>query len=196
MTDADVDGSHIRTLLLTFFYRQMPELLERGYIFTAQPPLYKLKKGKQEMYIRDEKELNEHLLSDLLDETKLLVNKKGESIRGQALAKLIEQNEKVQNIISSLTFQYPNELLQSMMYVKRLSDLKNEKLVKEWSAKLKKKLRNKEKNKIKTRKKPQKRQQNQRNRLNLLERTLVRKLNHGYGKLKSTPRTKPSGILQ
>ena len=97
MTDADVDGSHIRTLLLTFFYRQMPELLEKGFIYTAQPPLYKLKKGKQEVYVRDDEELREQLLAEVLDETRLVLNKKGESIGGGALSNLFSQNQKDQD---------------------------------------------------------------------------------------------------
>ena len=127
MTDADVDGSHIRTLLLTFFYRQMPELLEKGYIYTAQPPLYKLKKGKQEVYVRNDKELRNHLLAEVLDETQLVLNKKGESIRGQALSKLISQHQRVQDSITTLSLQYPEEFLQAMMYIGRLTDLKQDK---------------------------------------------------------------------
>ena len=140
MTDADVDGSHIRTLLLTFFYRQMPELLEKGFIYTAQPPLYKLKKGKQEVYVRDDEELKEQLLAEVLDETRLVLNKKGESIGGGALSKLISQHQKAQDSVISLTHQYPEEILQASMYVKQLPDLKNDKKVKSWSKKLQERL--------------------------------------------------------
>ena len=140
MTDADVDGSHIRTLLLTFFYRQMPELLEKGFIYTAQPPLYKLKKGKQEVYVRDDGELREQLLAEVLDETRLVLNKKGESIGGEALSKLIAQYQKAQDSVISLTHQYPEEILQASMYVKQLSDLKSDKKVKDWSKKLQERL--------------------------------------------------------
>ncbi len=118
----------------------MPELLEKGYIYTAQPPLYKLKKGKQEVYVRDDDELREQLIAEVLDETQLVINKKGESISGQALGKLISQHKKVTNAITTLAQQYPEELIESMMYVDKLEDLKNPKKSKDWCKQLENRL--------------------------------------------------------
>jgi len=143
MTDADVDGSHIRTLLLTLFYRQMPELIEKGYIYIAQPPLYKLKKGKQETYVKDDSELRELLVAEILDDAKLVLNKKGESITGQALGKFISQHEKVQNILKGLTHIYPVELLEGIKHTQLLKGLEDDKEVKKWASALEKYLNDK-----------------------------------------------------
>ena len=134
MTDADVDGSHIRTLLLTLFYRQMPELIEKGYIYIAQPPLYKLKKGKQETYVKDDAELRELLVAEILDDAHLVLNKKGESISGEALGKFISQHEKIQLLVNGLTHSYPIDLLESIKHVEILSGLEKEKEkeIKKW----------------------------------------------------------------
>ncbi len=102
MTDADVDGSHIRTLLLTFFYRQMPSLIERGYLYIAQPPLYRSKKGNSAVYLKDDKELEEHLIADGLKDVVLELGD-GSQSAGQDLAALVETSRQARGLIQPLS---------------------------------------------------------------------------------------------
>jgi DNA gyrase subunit B len=122
MTDADVDGSHIRTLLLTFFYRQMPELVERGHIYIAQPPLYKVKKGKQERYVKDDGELNAYLLQIAIENTALHVNADAPPITGVGLEQLARQYQQVMGSINRLSLRYNGTVLEKMISMPSLSE--------------------------------------------------------------------------
>jgi DNA gyrase subunit B len=117
MTDADVDGSHIRTLLLTFFYRQMPVLIERGHIYIAQPPLYKLKKGKSEHYVKDDTELNAILLTQALEDAELHADPTQPSMSGTALDTLARRWMEIAAIVKRSSRRYDQRVLEQLLYM-------------------------------------------------------------------------------
>ncbi len=113
MTDADVDGAHIRTLLLTFFYRQMPELIERGYVYIAQPPLYKAKRGNSIIYLKDDREMEDYLINGGCDDA-YLQTADGERIIGHDLITYVESTKKARNLISLLSTKAPEHIIEQM----------------------------------------------------------------------------------
>ncbi|CAA0115102.1 DNA gyrase subunit B [Halioglobus japonicus] len=131
MTDADVDGSHIRTLLLTFFFRQMRELVERGHIFIAQPPLYKIAKGKQHQYLKDDDALDQYLTQSALENASIFVNPDAPAISGSALEELVKRYRTVEATLSRLSRLYAENVLWQMVYGASLAldDMRDEQKV-------------------------------------------------------------------
>ncbi len=115
MTDADVDGSHIRTLLLTFFYRQMPELAERGHIYIAQPPLYKVKHGKDERYLKDDYELNKYLLEEALRNAELVTHAGADPLAKDALEGIAKDYLLAEAVISRLAGLIDGDVLHALL---------------------------------------------------------------------------------
>ena len=132
MTDADVDGSHIRTLLLTFFYRQMPELVEGGHIYIAQPPLYKIKKGKQERYVKDDEEMERYMTELALTNAELYPSQLAAPIKGTALKTLIDEYQTVRAVITRLSGHYYPAFLRQLMYQAKIPELTNAKAMTLW----------------------------------------------------------------
>lgn len=141
MTDADVDGSHIRTLLLTFFYRQMPELLSRGYIYIAQPPLYKVKNGKQEQYVKDDDALEAYLLQQALNGASLIPAEGVPAILPQALEALVKRFNRFQKLLRRYEYTYPENLLQVIVQLPeiKLDHLENQAMMQAWIEKFQQK---------------------------------------------------------
>jgi DNA gyrase subunit B len=137
MTDADVDGAHIRTLLLTFFFRQMPVMVERGHIFIAQPPLYKIKRGKQEQYLKDEQALSDYLTHIALEKSALHPNPDAPAISDHAFETLVHKYHDTQEVIDRSSNIYPSLLLEAMLELPRITEteLKDEAFANDWAEK-------------------------------------------------------------
>ena len=121
MTDADVDGSHIRTLLLTFFYRQMPELIEHGYIYIAQPPLFRVKRGKRETYLKDERDLEAYLIERAAESRVVQPRRPASEIAGAELEKLLQQDDRASRSSSSIVERrgHPREIVEALLARRR-----------------------------------------------------------------------------
>ena len=117
MTDADVDGSHIRTLLLTFFYRQMGELIERGHIYIGLPPLYKVKQGKQEMYMKDDAALNAYLISNAVEGSELHYSPDAPPINAESLERLLKDYQAARDLIRRLALRFDGDVLEALLRV-------------------------------------------------------------------------------
>ncbi|MDP9521306.1 DNA topoisomerase (ATP-hydrolyzing) subunit B [Pseudomonas putida] len=147
MTDADVDGSHIRTLLLTFFFRQLPELVERGYIYIAQPPLYKVKKGKQEQYIKDDEAMEEYMTQSALEDASLHLDESAPAVSGVQLESLVNEFRSVMKTLKRLSRLYPEELTEHFVYLPEvtLEQLGDHAVMQAWLAKLQERLNSSQK---------------------------------------------------
>ncbi len=142
MTDADVDGSHIRTLLLTFFYRQIPDLIERGHVYIAQPPLYKVKKGKSETYVKDDVELNQILLRTALEGASLVVKDTSVPMQDGALETLARKYMDFQNAVRKSPRRYDAHVLEQMLHLPEIAiaDREDPAKLTAWGAQLEKML--------------------------------------------------------
>jgi DNA gyrase subunit B len=138
MTDADVDGSHIRTLLLTFFYRQTPELIQRGYIYIAQPPLYKVSRGKQEHYVKDDEALEAYLMHSALEGTAFFPNASAPAISSQALSELVDEYRRGEKIIKRLRRRFHPDVIRGVSRIRMLAlhELSDEAALSRWIEKL------------------------------------------------------------
>ncbi|AYG42795.1 DNA topoisomerase (ATP-hydrolyzing) subunit B [Pseudomonas sp. Leaf58] len=147
MTDADVDGSHIRTLLLTFFFRQLPELVERGYIYIAQPPLYKVKKGKQEQYIKDDEAMEEYMTQSALEDASLHLDESAPAVSGVQLEALVNEFRSVMKTLKRLSRLYPEELTEHFIYLPEvtLEQLGDHAVMQAWLARFQERLNNSQK---------------------------------------------------
>ncbi|WP_409264243.1 DNA topoisomerase (ATP-hydrolyzing) subunit B [Pseudomonas sp. KCJK9000] len=147
MTDADVDGSHIRTLLLTFFFRQLPELVERGYIYIAQPPLYKVKKGKQEQYIKDDEAMEEYMTQSALEDASLHLDESAPAVSGVPLETLVNEFRAVMKTLKRLSRLYPEDITEHFIYLPEvtLEQLGDHAVMQAWLEKFQGRLNNSQK---------------------------------------------------
>ena len=145
MTDADVDGAHIRTLLLTFFYQYFSSLIKNGYLYIAQPPLYKVKKGKQEYYLKNDLEMNAYLLQDVISDAHFYTHEETPPISGVALEKVLSDYYVIDNIIKKLSHKHHQSFLEALTKTTPINNSENAEEIKDWCANITKNL-NKETN--------------------------------------------------